>query len=792
MKKIFISIFCFILSFHCFSQKTILFDDDWRFHRGDVTDAEQINFNDNAWRKIDLPHDWSIEDLPGTNSLFNPDVINGVGVGFTTGGTGWYRKVFMLPSTQKNKKIIIQFDGVYMNADVWLNGEHLGNHPYGYTFFYYDISDKIKWNEKNMLAVQVKNEGATSRWYAGSGINRHVWLKTMEPVHISQWGSFITTPEVSASSAKINIKTKLQNETGASSTITLVNKILNAQHKKVASTTSKQNISANSDYEFNDDASITSPALWSLENPNLYKLITEIYVNGKLSDHNETTFGIRKISFDVTNGFMLNEKPMKLKGSCFHIDNGPLGARSFDRAEIRRVGLLKASGFNAIRCSHNPPAPAFLNACDSLGMLVIDEAFDMWNEPKNEQDYHLYFKDWWQRDLQSMLLRDRNHSSIIMWSIGNEIIGMDKPEVADTAKLLADFVHSIDNTRPVTAAVNSVSEKKDAFFSALNICGYNYARDNYVSDHQRKPERIMFATESYPLTQFDYWMSVVDHPWVIGDFVWTGFDYIGEASIGWRGYPQEKNFYPWNLAYCGDIDICGWKRPQSFYRDALWKENQLSIFVKPSQPSFPINPKKESWSIWNWDDVVADWTWKGYQDSMLEVNVYSSCDEVELFLNNKSLGKKQTNRSTKFMAVYNVPYKAGDLKAIGYDNGKQVNTSILKTANEPTQIKLSADRNAIKANGEDLSYVTVQLLDENDIKNPKAENLIHFVIEGAGTIAGVGNANPISTESYQQPQRKAWQGRCLVVIKSTNKAGKIILKASSDNLKTAEIIINAE
>lgn len=791
MKKIIVSVFFIGMALNSFCQ-TILFDDEWRFHRGDTTNAEQINFNDNNWRQIDLPHDWSIEDLPGTNSPFNPDVVNGVSVGFTTGGIGWYRKTFKLPSTQKNKKILLQFDGIYMNADVWVNGEHLGNHPYGYTSFYYDVSDKIKWNEKNLLAVQVKNVGATSRWYAGSGITRHVWLIEKNEIHIANWGTFITTPQVSISSAIVNIKTKVQNESRSSSTITLVNKIINAKGAEVVRTTSQQDIAANSNYDFNDSATIQSPALWSIENPNLYKAVSEVYVDGELSDRKETKFGIRKISFDVTNGFMLNEKPLKLKGGCFHIDNGPLGARSFDRAEIRRVALMKASGFNAIRCSHNPPAPAFLDACDSLGMLVIDEAFDMWNEPKNTEDYHLYFKDWWQRDLQNMLLRDRNHPSIIMWSIGNEIAGMDKPQIADTAALLSSYVHSIDSTRPVTAAVNSISDKKDAFFSALDICGYNYGVGKYVSDHERKPQRIMMATESYALTAFDYWMSVLDHSWVIGDFVWTGWDYIGEASIGWRGYAQEKNFYPWNLAYCGDIDICGWKRPQSYYRDALWKENQLAVFVKPPRPSFPINPKKEEWSIWNWDDVVADWNWKGYEDSNFEVNVYSSCDEVELFLNGKSFGKKQTDRSTKFMAKFDVPYKAGELKAIGYVKGKIVNTSILKTAGQPTQIKLSADRTVIKADGGDLSYITIELFDANGVRNPKAENLIHFTIKGEGTIVGVGNSNPISLESYQLPQRKAWQGKCMIVIKSTHDAGKIVLKASGDGLKNAAITLNSK
>lgn len=793
MKKNSFLIVFLLVSFQCFAQRKILFDEGWRFHRGNITNDEQVNLKDNDWRNVDLPHDWSIEDLPGTQSPFSPDAINGVSVGFTTGGIGWYRKTFTLPVKQQNKRISILFDGVYMNADVWINGVHLGNHPYGYTSFYYDITDKIKKNEKNIIAVQVKNEGANSRWYAGSGINRHVWLIETNPIHVAQWGNYITTPEVSVSSAKVNIQTKVKNETGVSTTVTLVNKILNAKGVEVARASSKQKIPANDEYEFNENAMVKSPALWSNENANLYKAITEVYVDGKLADRLETKFGIRKISFDAVNGFMLNNKSMKLKGGCFHIDNGPLGARSFDRAEIRRVALMKQSGFNAIRCSHNPPAPAFLEACDSLGMLVIDEAFDCWTEGKNADDYHVYFQDWWQRDLQNMLLRDRNHPSIIMWSIGNEIPGMDRPSIADTAKMLADYVRSVDNTRPVTAAANSVSDQKDAFFSALDISGYNYAKDKYVSDHQRKPDRIMVATESFALDQFDYWMDVLDHPWVIGDFVWTGYDYIGESSIGWFGYPQDKNlFYPWNLAYCGDIDICGWKRPQSFYRDALWKKDQLSIFVKPIHSSFPVNPKKSEWSKWNWDDVVTNWNWKGNEDSVFEINIYSSCDEVELFLNNKSLGKKPTNRSTKFMAVYNVPYTAGELKAIGYDNGKKVNAAILKTSGAPSQIKLSADRKIIKADNEDLSYVTVELVDKNGTRNPNAENLIHFEIEGPGTIAGVGNANPVSVESYQLPQRKAWQGRCMVVIKSGKTPGNILLKVMSPGLISSQVILKSE
>ncbi|HWJ28157.1 MAG TPA: glycoside hydrolase family 2 TIM barrel-domain containing protein, partial [Flavisolibacter sp.] len=360
----------------------------------------------------------------------------------------------------------------------------------------------------------------------------------------------------------------------------------------------------------------------------------------------------------------------------------------YDRAEERRVEILKSNGFNAIRCAHNPPSPAFLEACDRLGMLVIDEAFDMWRQGKNVDDYHLYFDDWWQKDIESMVYRDRNHPSVIMWSIGNEIPNRDKPEVAAVAKKLADHIRSVEPTRAITCGVNGIEENKDPFFSALDVAGYNYGKDKYESDHQRLPKRVMFATESLPFEAFDYWAGVTDHDWVIGDFVWTAFDYIGEASLGWLGYPQKANFYPWNLAYCGDIDICGWKRPQSYYRDALWKKDQLSLFVKPPKPSYDTNANKASWSHWEWRDAVSDWNWKGYEKKPLQVEIYSSCEEVELFLNGRSLGRKETNRSNKFMAIWEVPYQAGMLKAVGYTGNQQKAVAELHTAGKPVQIKL--------------------------------------------------------------------------------------------------------
>lgn len=791
MKKIAAFLFNLIISYACFAQKNILFDDGWKFFRGGAQGGQDISFDDASWRTVDLPHDWSIEDLPGTESPFNKDAISQVSGGFTTGGTAWYRKKFTIDKSNSGKMIYLQFDGVYMYSTVWINGEYLGIHPYGYTGFAYYISDKIKYDKENVIAVEIKNEGENSRWYSGSGIYRHVWLRMAGPIHTSLEGNYITASDISSASAKINLETNVINGSKQTVSVTLQAKIVNEKGIEVATQKNTSNISANTSYGFTQNIIVKNPQLWSTENPVLYTAVMSVYQNDKLIDEQKTKFGIRTISFDAVNGFQLNGKTVKLKGGCFHNDNGPLGSKAYDRAEERKVELMKASGFNAIRCSHNPPSPAFLDACDSLGILVMDEAFDTWNGIKMAYDYHLYFNKWWQSDIASMVLRDRNHPSIIMWSIGNEIPERATAEGDSTAFTLARYVRQLDSTRPVTSAYNSVDEKADAFFDALDVAGYNYNLDKYTTDHQRKPDRIMVCTESFPLEAFDYWMGVVDHSWVIGDFVWTGFDYVGEASIGWRGYPQEQNFYPWNLAYCGDIDICGWKRPQSFYRDALWKKDQLSIFVKPPKPSFEPNPKRESWSKWHWDDVVANWDWTQYRDSMLEINIYSSCDQVELFLNNKSLDKKLTNRSTKFMAVYNVPYAAGELKAVGYDKGKKVNTSILKTVDEPTQIKLSADRNIIKADNEDLCYVTVELVDKDGTRNSKAEDLIHFEIEGLGTIAGVGNANPMSLESYQLPQRKAWQGRCIVVVKSKHDAGNILLKASCPGLKSSEILLKS-
>ncbi len=781
-------------------QRNNLFDAGWRFHLGGAQGAEDPEFDDSQWRKIDLPHDWSIEDLSGTTSPFNINAISQVNGGFTTGGTGWYRKTFTIPSNLKDKNFRILFEGVYMNSQVWLNGQNLGDHPYGYTSFWFDITDKIIFDGDNILCVKVKNEGENSRWYSGSGIYRHVWLQVTTPVHIAAWGTCITTSEISETTAKISVRSTLINKSSQDRKIKIITEITSVDGKMLAAQTEKEgDIQAGRSIELVQEAVIKNPLLWSVDSPVLYKAVSKVYETGSPIDSSETKFGIRSISFGATDGFLLNGKSLKLKGGCVHHDNGPLGSKAYDRAEERRVELLKASGFNAIRCSHNPPSPAFLDACDRLGMLVIDEAFDMWREQKNPHDYHLFFNDWWRKDVESMLLRDRNHPSVIMWSIGNEIPNRHLPEVVQVAEMIADFIKDIDPSRPITSAVNDLKPDKDPFFATLDVAGYNYASGGdhnqeslYRQDHTRLPDRIMYGSESYALEAFGSWMDVVDNPFVIGDFVWTAFDYIGEASIGWRGYWQKQDFFPWNLAYCGDIDICGWKRPQSFYRDALWKENQLSVWVTPPVPSFDPNPERQSWSKWHWHDAVDNWNWEGYLGKPIEVIVYSSCEQVELFLNGRSLGKKPTDRSTEFIATWQVPYQPGTLKAVGFRGKKQVNVAVIQSAEQPSQIRLSADRSSIQAGGQDLSYITVELTDPKGIRDPNAENLVTFEIDGPGVIAGTGNANPVSLESYSLPQRKVWRGRCLVIVKSDPTGGKITVTASSQGLKPASVEISSK
>jgi beta-galactosidase len=770
-----------------------LFDYNWKFSRGDTASAKSRNFNDMGWRSLDLPHDWSIE---GKISPKNP--TGGAG-GYFPAGIGWYRKTFKAPREWKGKKVSIYFEGVYMNSEVFINGKSLGIYPYGYSSFSYDLSPFLDFSIENVIAVRVDNsQQVNSRWYSGSGIYRHVWMIVTDAVHIADWGVAIATPDVSPKKASVQIKTLVKNESDLPQRIALSTWLKDANSKNAGNNQINVELAANSEKVVTQTIIVAAPQQWTPETPCLYDAQISIIRNKNVVDKTETSFGIRSIKFTPESGFQLNGKTVKLNGGCVHHDNGCLGAAAFDRAEERKVELLKEAGFNAVRTSHNPPSEAFLNACDRLGLLVVDESFDCWRTGKNKQDYAQYFGQWWKRDLDAMVLRDRNHPSIVMWSIGNEIVERGSPGAVETAKMLADAIKKIDTVRPVTSAI--VDNGKDwatldSLMAAHDVGGYNYHLWSASADHKRVPSRMIVQTESYPRDAFTNWKLVKNNDYVLGDFVWTAMDYLGESGIGrWYysgdvpGEHWEHDFFPFHGAYCGDIDLIGWRKPISHYRNLLYNNTEkLYMAVREPDPD-PIEIKTTWWSVWpTWES----WTWPEYLGKAIKVEVYSKYPKVRLYLNHKLIGEKPTTEEQEHKAEFTVAYAAGQLKAIGVDNDKEIESTVLQTSGDAAKIKLTADRKEIIANGQDLSYVTIEITDKDGILRPNAVNRLLFKIEGPGIIAGVANADMKDTDSYVGNTHKAWHGRALVIIRSTHGAGDIKLTVSSAGLPEAILNIKA-
>lgn len=777
-----------------YSQRKQLFDNEWKFYLGDVSDANSIDFKDQSWRNLNLPHDWSIE------GKLDQKNTTGGGGGYLPAGIGWYRKNFNVPPSWKSKRVSIYFEGVYMNSEVFINGKLLGVHPYGYTSFYYDLSPFLDYNKKNVIAVRVDNsEQPNCRWYSGSGIYRHVWMIVTEPIHIDNWGVGITTQQVSSGNATVQIRTLVKNETNAPQKFSLLTDVAKQNVHITKAITSDIEINANDQKEISQIIVINNPQLWSPENPYLYHAQIKVIVGNKTDDNVSAPFGIRSLKYSAESGFQLNGKTIKLNGGCVHHDNGCLGTAAFDRAEERRVELLKSAGFNAVRTSHNPPSEAFLTACDRIGMMVIDESFDGWKESKTPYDYSKIFDKWWKRDIEAMVMRDRNHPSIIMWSTGNEIIERKKPEAVTTAKNLADAIHDIDQARPVTSAMTTWDgEWKlfDPLMAAHDVCGYNYQLERAPSDHERVPSRIIVQTESYPRDAFKNWNMVQNNNYILGDFVWTAIDYLGESGIGRYYYPGETkgehwegDFYPWHGAYCGDIDLLGWRKPISHYRNILWN-NSEKFYMAVREPN-PDNGKisETLWSVWpTWES----WTWPGYEGKDLQVEVYSKYPSVRLYLDEKLIGEQQTTIDQEFKTTFILPYKSGVLKAVGVKDNKEMEPKILRSAGPAVKIKLTSDKKKIKSNGQDLAYVLVELVDESGNINPNAVNKLQFKVEGSGIIAGVDNANLKDLDGYVGNTRNAWNGKAMVVVRSTNAEGNINLKVSSPGLKEAVVKIKAE
>lgn len=779
-------------------------DFDWSFHLGDKEGAEAISFNDESWRRLDLPHDWSVE---GEFDLDNPTGWRG---GYLPAGIGWYRKHFNWDSQWEGKKVSIRFDGVYMNSEVWINGHYLGKRPYGYITFDYDLTPYLKKGE-NTLAVRVDNEKVPSgRWYTGSGIYRHVWLTVTEPVHVAKDGTFITTPSVKSSEAKANIEIDIENETDQPIPVTLKADIFGPDQQLVSSVSSSKTLSPGSSI-ITQKTEIQSPKLWSTQTPNLYKAVHSIKdENGQLLDQYSTPFGIRDIEINAEDGFVLNGQKIKLKGVCNHHDAGPVGAAVPEDVLLRRLKLLKKMGCNAVRTAHNPQSPEFYDFCDQLGLLVVDEAFDGWGTKKAKYDYGLYFDKWWKRDLTSFVKRDRNHPSVVIWSIGNEVRGATE----EMQKKLVDQVKRFDKTRPVT-------QGRGYWGKHIDIAGFNgHGEEKGVLEryHSKNPDKPVMGTEithtlqtrgvyqtktSYRRRDFPApweigksWSSIEDkvfkipdlteeevfknvpkeyqssydnaivrigvrdqfkrtqqYDWLIGTFRWTGFDYLGEATIR-----------PARTANFGIIDLAGFPKDHYYLYQSLWAQEPMV-------------------------HLLPHWTHPGKEGIEIPVVAYTNCDTVELFYNGESLGEKPM--TNEYQIVWNVAYRPGNLKAIARKDGNSVAEQTVKTAEKPHAVKLYPDKTKVAANRRDVIHLEVQIQDSNGTMVPDAANLVEFDVNGPGEVIGVENGDILDFSSMKAEQRKAFKGKCLVMIQTTDQSGTISIEASSEGLVTDNIKITS-
>lgn len=797
-----IALFLLVVSSIAFANsrpgKRVSFNQGWRFHLGDVADAQNTGLDDSQWRQLDLPHDWSIE------GEFSENAPSGTGGGALPGGLGWYRKTFTVPMNSKGKLVFVDFDGVYRNSEVWINGEYLGKRPYGYISFAYELTPHLIYGGgPNVIAVKVDNsQQPNSRWYSGSGIYRNVWLTTLDPVHVEQWGTYVTTPEVNAQSATVVVKTKVSNGSNSAAPVSLTTIIQDANGREVTRAVAKEVAAKGAHAEVSQTLKVSSPMLWSDDRPYVYKVVSQLQQGARVTDRYETPMGIRSFRFDVDKGFFLNGKPVKIRGVCDHHDLGSLGAAVNTRAIERQLEMLKEMGVNGLRTSHNPPAPELLELTDKMGFIVMDEAFDMWKIAKTKYDYHLDWDEWHKRDLEDMVLRDRNHPSIIIWSIGNEVMEQwnDNPTGGTIAKELGAIVRNLDPTRPITSATNGVSrDNKVIMEGGLDLVGTNYAQAKLPEFPKMFPGRPIIGAETtsalntrgtYNLpsdkilrwprkwdevlregnpdftcsaydnssapwgsTHEETWKLVKKHDFFSGMYIWTGWDYIGEPTP-----------YPWPAvsSYFGIIDLAGFPKDVYYMYQSEWTN-------KPVLHLFP------------------HWNWKPGQQ--VDLVTYFNADEVELFLNGRSLGTKR-KQGDDVLVFWRVPFEPGVVKAVSRKNGQVVLAKEVRTAEEPARIVLVPDRKTIKADGTDLSFVTVKVVDRNGTVVPMADNLIKFKVIGDGNIVGVDNGYQASHESFKGKQRKAFHGLALVIVQAKQNPGRIYLEATADKLQAASVAIN--
>ncbi|MEI8371631.1 MAG: glycoside hydrolase family 2 TIM barrel-domain containing protein [Planctomycetota bacterium] len=768
------------------SDRTIInFDRDWRFHLGNIEKGQDADIDDTSWRQLDVPHDWSIE------GPFDPHSPGGEGGGYLNGGIGWYRKTFPTPPEAKDRHVWIEFDGVYMDSDIWLNGKHLGRHPYGYTSFHYDLTDALKPQCQNILAVRINVAQYCSRWYSGAGIFRHVRLQVLNPVHLAHWGTYITTPTITPDAAEVKIATRVENQGAAAVEMLLWTEIIGPDGKVLRASVEppKRVVAAGGETTFVQTVSVGQPKLWSPDSPHLYSATSHVTVAGETADFVTTNFGIRSIEFTKDRGMLINGRHLPINGVCNHHDLGCIGSAVHARGIQRQLEILKGMGCNAIRTSHNPPDPALLSLCDAMGFLVMDEAFDEWKSGKTPRGYGRFFDEWSERDLVSMLHRDRNHPCIVLWSIGNEINEQGEKNAYAMSKRLCDICQREDPTRPTVSACNEPGPADHSGFAKpLGVFGINY---NIGAYRQFKGKYNLVASETssalstrdeYGLKvdkngkvqiqrQFDHQVTSYDlagpewgntaetgllamkhSPWVAGEFVWTGFDYLGEPT------PYR---WPSRSSYFGIVDLAGFPKDRYYFYRSVWRP-ELLVHLLPH------------------------WTWPGLEGKEIPVWAVTNCDSVELFLNGKSLGEKKLDRDKSLHVAWSVPYAVGTLRAVAKKDGKEVVRDEVRTAGKPKRLLLRPDREKFLADGEDLSFVEAYVVDDQGTVCPGASNLVHFHLSGPATIAGVDNGDPINHESFKADKHTVFHGKGLVVIHSGRTPGKIVLQAEADGLETAE------
>ncbi len=813
MKNSALIVFFLLISAKIFASErnVLLLDKNWKFCNKDITSAFEKEFNDKHWQNVNVPHDWAITgqfnmniDAQFVKVLEDGDSISKLRTGRTgalpTFGVGWYRKSLPVTNADKDKRIFIEFDGAMSLAKIYLNGNFVGEWPYGYSSFAFELTKFINFSSDNILAVRLENLPESSRWYSGAGIYRNVRLVKTNKTHVAHWGTFITTPQVTEKSATINIKTQVlaQKSTENVSLLTEIQapdgKIVGKQRTSLKTTTDSLN--------FVQTFKLNKPALWSVESPNLYKAVSKVFVGNRQVDEYSTTFGCRTIRFDKNTGFYLNEKPLKIKGVCMHHDLGPLGAAVNYRATLRQLEMMKAMGANAIRTAHNPSSPELIQICDSIGLLVQVEAFDEWNAGKNNNGYHLYFDEWHERDLQNMIRRDRNHPSVIMWSIGNEVREQDMTGGGEIARKLTAISHREDPTRPTTAGFNNHNAAiRNGLADGVDLVGFNYKPQDYKAKHEKYPDFVLYGSETastvssrgeykfpvkeirgvwhndYQVSGYDMeypgWASTPDtefqaqddNDFIFGEFVWTGFDYLGEPTPYNEGTPARSSYF-------GIVDLAGLKKDRFYLYQSKWSDKPV-LHVLPH---------------WNWPERVGQ---------KVPVYCYTNYPKAELFVNGKSMGVKQKdklNKYTRYRLMWNdVIYSPGEIKVVAYNEQNQpLEEKIIRTANDPYSVKLTADRQIISADGKDLSFVTVEIVDKNGNLCPRADQLLFFEVAGNGKLKAVCNGNAIDQTPFSSNYMRAFNGKLVAVIESSETAGEINLKVFGSRLETGFITISGK